>query len=216
MPNSKHRKSLIHFEFPVITDSDENCSSISIDIRFDIIDLYAILRPNCRNRSVKFHIFLSPPSRTPYPAKIPIYRIQVLSSFVKQADFRTYGINIHDTATKFHIDSHHQLQQTDFFSRTTSTYWMLVSRVTAAPDHTQRERERERETHTPQSVGLLWARDQPVAKISTWQHTKFTIDTVPWPRRDSNPQFQHRAAADLGLSPRGHWDRTSRPIQSKT
>jgi len=142
MPNSKHRKSLIRFRFPVITDSDENCSSLSIDTRFDIIDLYEILRPNCRNRSVKFHICLSPPSRKPYPAKIPIYRIPVASSFGKQAEFRTYGINIHDTPNKFNIDSHHQLQQTDFFSRTSSTYWLLVSRVTAVPDHTQRKRER--------------------------------------------------------------------------
>jgi hypothetical protein len=25
--------------------------------------------------------------------------------------------------------------------------------------------------HTPQSVGLLWTRDRPVAQTSTWQHT---------------------------------------------
>jgi hypothetical protein len=116
MPNSKHRKSLIRFEFPVITGSDKSCSSVSIDIRFGITDLYVILWPNCRNRSVKFHIYLFPsPSRTPYKAKIPIHRIPVVSSFGKQAEFRTYGINIHNTATKFHIDSHHQFQQTDFF-----------------------------------------------------------------------------------------------------
>ena len=163
MPNSKQRKSSIRFEFPAITNSDKNCCSISIDIRFDIINLYEILRPNCRNRGVKFHLFLFPsPSRKPYPAKIPIYRIPVVSSFGKQAEFRTYGINIHDTATKFHIDSHPQLQQTNFFSRTSSTCRLLVSRVTVAPDHTHRERQRHH------SVGLPWARDQPVAKTSTW------------------------------------------------
>jgi hypothetical protein len=29
---------------------------------------------------------------------------------------------------------------------------------------------------TPQSVGLLWTRDQPVAETSTWQHTTLTRD----------------------------------------
>lgn len=164
MPNSNHRKSLIRFEFPVITDSDENCSSVSIDIRFHIIDLYEILRPNCRNRSVKFHIFLSPPSRTPYPVKISIFRIPVVLSFGKQAKFRTYGINVHDTATKFHIDSHHQLQQTDILvvPLLRTDCWcrgLLLHLITL--------RERERETHIPQSVGLPWARDQPVAKTAT-------------------------------------------------
>jgi len=29
------------------------------------------------------------------------------------------------------------------------------------------------DTHGP-SVGLLWARDRPVAETSTWQHTRLT------------------------------------------
>ena len=43
---------------------------------------------------------------------------------------------------------------------------------------------------TPQSVGLLWTRDQPVAETSTWQHTTLTTDRHPRPRWDSNPQSQ--------------------------
>jgi len=39
---------------------------------------------------------------------------------------------------------------------------------------------------TPQSVGLLWTGDQPVAESSTWQHTSLTRDRPPCPRRDSN------------------------------
>jgi hypothetical protein len=31
--------------------------------------------------------------------------------------------------------------------------------------------------HTPQSVGLLWRRDRPVAEISTWQHKHCTRQT---------------------------------------
>jgi hypothetical protein len=40
------------------------------------------------------------------------------------------------------------------------------------------------------SVGLLWTRDRPVAETCTWQHTRFTGDRHPCPRRDSNPQSQ--------------------------
>jgi hypothetical protein len=43
---------------------------------------------------------------------------------------------------------------------------------------------------TPDSVGLLWTRDQPVAETSTWQHTTLTRDRHPCPRRYSNPQSQ--------------------------
>ena len=43
---------------------------------------------------------------------------------------------------------------------------------------------------TPQSVGLLWTSDQPVAETSTWQHTTLTTDRHPCPRRDSNTQSQ--------------------------
>jgi len=44
--------------------------------------------------------------------------------------------------------------------------------------------------NAPQSVGLLWTSDQLVADISTWQHTTLTTDRHPWPRWDSNPQYQ--------------------------
>jgi hypothetical protein len=50
---------------------------------------------------------------------------------------------------------------------------------------------------TPQSVGLLWTRDQLVAETSTWQHTTLTRDRHPCPRWDSNPRRR----------PHGHWDR---------
>jgi len=43
---------------------------------------------------------------------------------------------------------------------------------------------------TPQSVGLLWTRDQPEPETSTWQHTIFTTDRLACPRRCSNPQSQ--------------------------
>ena len=34
---------------------------------------------------------------------------------------------------------------------------------------------------TPQSVGLLWTSDQPVAETSTWQHTTLTTERRPRP-----------------------------------
>ena len=43
---------------------------------------------------------------------------------------------------------------------------------------------------TPQSVVLLWTRDQRDASTSTWQHTAITTDKQPCPPRDSKPQYQ--------------------------
>jgi len=39
---------------------------------------------------------------------------------------------------------------------------------------------------TPQSVGILWTSDRPVAETSTWQHATLKRDTLICPRRDSN------------------------------
>jgi hypothetical protein len=57
---------------------------------------------------------------------------------------------------------------------------------------------------TPHSVWLLWTSDQPVAETSTWQHTTFTRDRHPCPRRDSNPQSQQ--ASGRRPTPHGHCD----------
>jgi hypothetical protein len=46
-------------------------------------------------------------------------------------------------------------------------------------------------SNTAHSLGLLWTRDRSVAETSTWQHTTFTRDKHPCPRRDSNQQSQH-------------------------
>jgi len=48
---------------------------------------------------------------------------------------------------------------------------------------------------TPQSIGLLWTSDQPVAGTSTWQHTALTRDRHPCSRRVSNPYPSKRPAA---------------------
>jgi len=56
----------------------------------------------------------------------------------------------------------------------------------------------------PQSVGLLWKNDQPVAETSTWQHT---TDKHPCPRCDSNPQLQQ-------ASSRRTTSQTARPLGS--
>ena len=62
-------------------------------------------------------------------------------------------------------------------------------------------------TDTPQSVGLLWTSDQPVAETSTWQHTTLTTDKHPCPGGIRTHNLSRRAAADVRLRPRGHWDR---------
>ena len=50
--------------------------------------------------------------------------------------------------------------------------------------------------HTPQSVGLFWTSDQPVAEKNI--HASGGIRTH---------NLSGRAAADLSLRPRGYWDR---------
>jgi hypothetical protein len=59
---------------------------------------------------------------------------------------------------------------------------------------------------TPHSVGLLWTSDKPDAETSTWQHTTLTRDSHALGEiRTHNPS--KRAATDLRLRPRDHWDR---------
>ena len=54
----------------------------------------------------------------------------------------------------------------------------------------------------PQSVGLLWTGDRPVAETSTWQHTTLATDNyAPWGIRTYNPS--KRAAADPRLRSHG-------------
>jgi hypothetical protein len=45
-------------------------------------------------------------------------------------------------------------------------------------------------SHKPQSVGILWTSDRPVAQTSTCQQTTITRDGHPCPRRDSKPKSQ--------------------------
>jgi len=51
----------------------------------------------------------------------------------------------------------------------------------------------------PQSVGLLWTSDQPVAVTSTWKHTTLTTDRYPCARWDSNPQSQQASRQTYAL-----------------
>jgi hypothetical protein len=61
-------------------------------------------------------------------------------------------------------------------------------------------------THdAPQSVGLLWTSDQSVAETSTPQHSQQTNTHAPRGIRTHN--LSRRAAEDLRLRLRGHWDR---------
>jgi hypothetical protein len=65
-------------------------------------------------------------------------------------------------------------------------------------------------THThdaPQSVGFLWTSDQSIAETSTLQHTTLTTDKHPCPGGIRTHDLSRRAAVDLRLRPRGHWDR---------
>ena len=57
-----------------------------------------------------------------------------------------------------------------------------------------------------QSVGLPWTSDQLVAETSTWQHTTLTTD-IHAPGGIRTHDLSRRAAVDLRLRPRGHWER---------
>ena len=56
----------------------------------------------------------------------------------------------------------------------------------------------------PQSVGLLWTSDQPVAETSAWQHSERTTIHAPGGIRTRRPS--KRSAVDTRLRPLGHWD----------
>jgi hypothetical protein len=62
-------------------------------------------------------------------------------------------------------------------------------------------------TLTPQSVGLLWTKDQSEAEASTWQHTTIEGERQPCHRLDSNPQYQQ-------ANGRTHTAYTVRPLGS--
>jgi len=63
-------------------------------------------------------------------------------------------------------------------------------------------------TTTHQSVGVLWTRNQLNAETSTWQHStnerRQTDIHASGAIRTHN--LSRRAAADIRLRPRGHWD----------
>jgi len=60
---------------------------------------------------------------------------------------------------------------------------------------------------TPQSVGLLWTSDQPVA-LTLPGNTKHSQEkNVRSPSGIRNRNLSQRVTADPGLRPRGHWHR---------
>jgi hypothetical protein len=62
-------------------------------------------------------------------------------------------------------------------------------------------------THTPQSVGLLWTRDRPVAETSTWRHKHSQETNIHAPSEIRTHDPSKRSVADLRRRLRGHWDR---------
>jgi len=61
-------------------------------------------------------------------------------------------------------------------------------------------------------VGLLWTCDQLVAETSTWQHA---TDRHPCLGGIRNRHLKRQKAADLRLTPRGHWDRSFGASETK-
>jgi hypothetical protein len=60
---------------------------------------------------------------------------------------------------------------------------------------------------TPQSVGLLWTRDQPVAETSTWQTRNAYNRQTFMPSAGFEPAIPaDNRLQTLTLRPLGHWD----------
>jgi hypothetical protein len=75
----------------------------------------------------------------------------------------------------------------------------MASLSTRFLDHTPND--------APQSVGVLWTSDQLVAETSTWQHNHTQQKNIHAPGGIRTHDRSRRAAVDLRLRPRGHWDR---------
>ena len=82
----------------------------------------------------------------------------------------------------------------------------LAQQPNAGQTHLILEVSRSR-NETPQSVGILWTRDRPVAETSTGQYTTLTRDSWPCTWRVSNPQPQQA----IGCRPS---PKTVRPLES--
>jgi hypothetical protein len=63
------------------------------------------------------------------------------------------------------------------------------------------------QNNAPQSVGLLWTSDQLVAETSTWRHKHTQQKNIRAPGGIRTQDCNRRAAVDLRLRLRGHWDR---------
>ena len=69
---------------------------------------------------------------------------------------------------------------------------------------------------TPQSVGLLWTSDQPIAETSTWQHTQHSQwTTIHAPGELRTHNASKRSVVDTRLRPLGHWDRQNAVLPCK-
>ena len=64
---------------------------------------------------------------------------------------------------------------------------------------------------TSQSVGLLWSSDQPVAEVSTLQHTTFARDKHLWPPTGFEPAIPASERPQTLKRPRPG-DRLDRPL----
>ena len=58
----------------------------------------------------------------------------------------------------------------------------------------------------PQSIGLLWTSDQPVADTTTWRTQHLQRTTIYAPGGIRTRSSSKRSAVDTRLRPLGHWD----------
>ena len=91
------------------------------------------------------------------------------------------------------------------------TYCLFLARQPPVGDSLLNHEVSRSHNDAPQSVGLLWTSDHPVAETSTWQHTTLTTN-IHAPGGIRTHDFSRRVAVDLRLRPRGHWDRQLRTV----
>jgi len=121
------------------------------------------------------------------------------------------GLHIYEVSTS-HTTTHH--------SREDSSGWVISPSQRPLPTHHSQQRDivapgRIRTQNlsrraAPQSVGVLWINDQPVAETCTY--TTLTTDRHCCPRRDSNPESQQLSGTIVGRTPLDEWSAHCRDL----
>jgi len=98
-----------------------------------------------------------------------------------------------------------RFQSQEFSFWRNSPQWVRASSFTRFPNHTQRR----------PAVGRTPLDEWSARRRDLWQHTTLTTERHPCPGGIRTHNLSRRAAADLRLRPRSHWDRQSQELRDQ-